>query len=64
MTDQLRYIVVKKDKKQFRFDCVKPFDVSKKIQYINNSFFIQVTLANLADRCIFIEDAKFRTISD
>ena len=62
--DTTRKIIKKMAFKSYKFNSVKPFIVKQKIHYINNSFFVQVHLTNQADRCIFIESARFNCIQD
>lgn len=40
VTDTIRKIVTKKQKKQYKFESALPFNIEKRIEFLNNSYFI------------------------
>lgn len=57
VTDTIRKIIYKKQLKTYKFESNSPIDIiSKKIEFVNNSYFVQVSVQNSASNRIFIDN--------
>jgi Protein of unknown function (DUF974) len=65
VTDTIRKIITKKQKKSVKFDVLSPVDnIQKKIELVNNSYFVQIQFQNPSVSKIFIESVEFKSKFD
>ena len=51
---------MKKQRKIYDFDCASPFEMSKRIELIDNSYFIQITVENRMHYPVYVEEVSFQ----
>ena len=62
VTDTIRKIITKKQKKSYKFEAMTPIEITqKKIEFVNNSYFVQISLLNASVSKIFLESVIFKS---
>lgn len=65
VTDTIRKIITKKQKRSLKFEALSPIgNIQKKIEFVNNSYFVQLQFQNPSSSKIFIEAVQFKSTFD